>query len=456
MAIQNRRGFEADFDASKMLPGEFAVSLDERKVRVAFAPGDVEELTFQKYMPEAITATAEEARQALEDADGAAARAEDAVEQIEEVREEVADLAEWLRERNLLKGSLELDNSLWENNCYSHAQGGDDPQGGNNAHRFYAATGDGRYNYIASRKTVNDPLTQNYQMYAFSVWLRADADKQISLAIDQNPQMLNVTTSWKRFVIAQYIETPEGGEGGNNQQAVIGGFGTFMSGWLEVYYPTVTFLDQAKVAYTGSGFDLIDYDALAEAILDKLTSKTFSGVAGGTRTLIDAINLLQSGAGLYNNALYTATGSNSGSGSAITDGSYARIGRTGSAGAYALSVTTKDTNGDVSYYTITTAAGDFLPLYYKILSVTTLKVTYSGSSVADKGEMSLTGTYTRNAKATNVYLIPRQADRGYFYGCSDAQQGSTTTWTVTAKIRNVTGSAQTTATGYVFVVQCQK
>lgn len=39
MAIQVRRGNEADFDASKMLPGEWAVSLDTKYVRICLAPG---------------------------------------------------------------------------------------------------------------------------------------------------------------------------------------------------------------------------------------------------------------------------------------------------------------------------------------------------------------------------------------------------------------------------------
>ena len=39
MAIRVRRGNEADFDESKMLPGEWAVSLDTRYVRMCFAPG---------------------------------------------------------------------------------------------------------------------------------------------------------------------------------------------------------------------------------------------------------------------------------------------------------------------------------------------------------------------------------------------------------------------------------
>lgn len=39
MAIQTRRGNEVDFDASKMLPGEWAVSLDTKYVRMCFSPG---------------------------------------------------------------------------------------------------------------------------------------------------------------------------------------------------------------------------------------------------------------------------------------------------------------------------------------------------------------------------------------------------------------------------------
>lgn len=45
MAIQNRRGTSKDFDASKMLPGELAVTTDgSRKVYVAFQAGDTKEL----------------------------------------------------------------------------------------------------------------------------------------------------------------------------------------------------------------------------------------------------------------------------------------------------------------------------------------------------------------------------------------------------------------------------
>lgn len=41
MAIKMRTGNEADFDPSKMIPGEWAVSLDTRYVRMCFAPGIV-------------------------------------------------------------------------------------------------------------------------------------------------------------------------------------------------------------------------------------------------------------------------------------------------------------------------------------------------------------------------------------------------------------------------------
>ena len=41
MAIQMRQGNEVDFDAEKMLPGEWAVSKDARIVRMCFAPGIV-------------------------------------------------------------------------------------------------------------------------------------------------------------------------------------------------------------------------------------------------------------------------------------------------------------------------------------------------------------------------------------------------------------------------------
>lgn len=44
MAIQMRRGNEADLDKSKLASGEIAVSLDEKKVRVSRGNGDTIDL----------------------------------------------------------------------------------------------------------------------------------------------------------------------------------------------------------------------------------------------------------------------------------------------------------------------------------------------------------------------------------------------------------------------------
>lgn len=52
MAIQNRRGADADFDSHKMLPGELAVTTDgSRKVYATFAPGDSREVAFKDQVP---------------------------------------------------------------------------------------------------------------------------------------------------------------------------------------------------------------------------------------------------------------------------------------------------------------------------------------------------------------------------------------------------------------------
>lgn len=62
MAIQVRRGANADFYASKMLPGEFAVTTDgSRKAYVAFQANDVKELAFK----DDIKVTAENIKTAL-------------------------------------------------------------------------------------------------------------------------------------------------------------------------------------------------------------------------------------------------------------------------------------------------------------------------------------------------------------------------------------------------------
>lgn len=56
MAIQNRRGVTEKFDPSKMLPGEFAVTTDDKKVFITFNPGDVKELSTKEDMDDYIDA----------------------------------------------------------------------------------------------------------------------------------------------------------------------------------------------------------------------------------------------------------------------------------------------------------------------------------------------------------------------------------------------------------------
>lgn len=64
MAIQVRRGKEADFDPSKMLPGEWAVSLDTKYVRMCFAPS----VCLRMATYEAFEADMEQIRDILEEA----------------------------------------------------------------------------------------------------------------------------------------------------------------------------------------------------------------------------------------------------------------------------------------------------------------------------------------------------------------------------------------------------
>lgn len=55
MAIQNRRGNEADFLSSKMLPGEFAVSVDEHILRICFSTGAVRQVALTEDLELAIS-----------------------------------------------------------------------------------------------------------------------------------------------------------------------------------------------------------------------------------------------------------------------------------------------------------------------------------------------------------------------------------------------------------------
>ena len=94
MAIQNRRGTSKDFDASKMLPGEFAVTTDgSRKAYVAFQANDVKELAFK----EDIKVTEENIKEAL---GYTPADQEDITELNEKLVQETGKLSEDITELN--------------------------------------------------------------------------------------------------------------------------------------------------------------------------------------------------------------------------------------------------------------------------------------------------------------------------------------------------------------------
>lgn len=104
MAIQVRRGNEVDFDPSKMLPGEWAVSLDTKYVRMCFSPGiclrmatyeafeaDMAQiqaiLEEAKTVEEAIQKIYDDVQQVVIDIETASSAAQTAIEKSEESKE---------------------------------------------------------------------------------------------------------------------------------------------------------------------------------------------------------------------------------------------------------------------------------------------------------------------------------------------------------------------------------
>lgn len=65
MAIQSRRGPAAKFDPAKLLPGEWAVELDAKRVHMCFAAGDTRRMATYEEMKENIEDATEEIREQL-------------------------------------------------------------------------------------------------------------------------------------------------------------------------------------------------------------------------------------------------------------------------------------------------------------------------------------------------------------------------------------------------------
>lgn len=104
--MQMRRGLEADFDPSKMLPGEFAVSTDTRIVRICLAPGIVKDIASTEEVKYAILKGLIDIKNAEENAleniadgldktlsvEGKAAEAKTTGEKISHLSSEIAEL----------------------------------------------------------------------------------------------------------------------------------------------------------------------------------------------------------------------------------------------------------------------------------------------------------------------------------------------------------------------------
>lgn len=365
-------------------------------------------------------------------AQAAAARAEAAVAQIADVREEVAELVAGLEQRNLLKDPVGLGDTYW----YAYGtitRGIVDPTGSADAIRLAVTSGRAEA-FFQADSGRNKPITRTNQGYAFSVWLKADAAKTINLELNGQIHTVDLTTAWKRYVIYEEVDTVT-----SRGHVGIGGYSSLTSGWVEIYYPCVVYADMANVAYSGSGFDLIDYDALADAILDKLTTKTYADVNRGTRTLIDAINgIIESGT-INNPSLSWPLANSAGE---VGDRPYARAFKLGNAssGNQDLSLLYYPA-GSTSYKTnkIFDSSGVFLPNpILRQAHVQKVTATASGTVVAD-GTIRATATITTVSGASDYLLIPIACNFGYVTGVS--RSGTT----ITVNMRNLTAAARTMA-----------
>lgn len=187
----------------------------------------------------------------------AAAAAEAAVTQIADVRTEIAEIAENLELRNLLKDPVSLTSTYWDAYYPQFTRNVEDPEGGYNATRL--APTSGRETYLFPKADTNSPINRANQVYTFSVWLRADSAKTITGAFNGVTLTFDLTTAWKKYAFQIPVTTIVSGA-----QLFIGGGSSFTSGWIEIYYPCVVYSDMAQVAYSGSYDDLTDTPELAD------------------------------------------------------------------------------------------------------------------------------------------------------------------------------------------------
>ena len=85
MAIQMRRGQLKDFDPGKMLPGEFAVTIDDapedRKIFMCFSAGTVKEMATKEDFEKDLKSI----QQAIKDAEEASSSAQEAIKKANQI-----------------------------------------------------------------------------------------------------------------------------------------------------------------------------------------------------------------------------------------------------------------------------------------------------------------------------------------------------------------------------------
>lgn len=289
----------------------------------------------------------------------------------------------------------------------------EDPEGGYNAVKLpfngsgeLAATSLYPYHELDTSDVVRE-----------SVWMKADST--ISVGVGKSSgAIFSVGTEWSLYSLEEQL-----GSTGNPPFRIMIASG--LAGNLYIYKPQVT--------------DIIDYESLADAILNKLTSKTFVNVNRGTKTLIDAINGIIESGSINDPSLTWPLADSAGE---VGDRPYARAFKLGDA-----SSGNQDLNllyypsGSTSYKTnkIFDSDGVFLPNpIFRQAHVQKVTATASGTVGAD-GTVSATATITTVSGASDYLLIPIACNFGYVTGVS--RSGTT----ITVNMRNLTAAARTMA-----------
>lgn len=365
-----------------------------------------------------------------------------------------------------------------------------DPTGGDDAEEFSVwRTNDGEYAYgttLSLTCQTNDAIIKMGEAYEFSVWLKGKGQTLCSAAIygngfhfwltEDGTANSTITNEWKKYkaVIPDNIVTANDAIRLSFQKRFFDE-STRHEYTVCIYNPCLYNKVLADVAFSGDYNDLtdkpnldfetweyvedtepnnytffpvayesgdkfnIDYSALADAILDKLTSKTFANVNRGTKTLIDAINDIIESGSINNPSLAWPLADSAGE---VGDRPYARAFKLGDA-----SSGNQDLNllyypaGSTSYKTnkIFDSSGVFLPNpILRQAHVQKVTATANGTVSAD-GTVSATATITTVSGASDYLLIPIACN----FGCVTGVSRSGTT--ITVNMRNLSTAARTMA-----------